>query len=299
MTKISKSKLKWVGNRNTTLSGAQLNYNVSDQIDYQKAILSLVRQMTDDVKKQIVKLFETDTSTNFFEQQKQAAAMDESITSKTKKLMAVLNDKFQKIFNDKSKKLATTMVNNAIKTSTSTLNTSLKQLSGGLTLKTSVIPKGMEDIANASIAENVALITSIPQKYLSDVTTAVMLSITTESGLKYLVPKIQKYNGQTHRRARNLALDQTRKAYNSINKQKLQAIGFKKFRWSHSGGGQHPRKSHIAMNGKIYSFDDLPVINKEQVDRGYESPTRGIPGQAINCRCTMTPVVQFDDGSEI
>jgi uncharacterized protein with gpF-like domain len=41
------------------------------------------------------------------------------------------------------------------------------------------------------------------------------------------------------------------------------------------------------MDGKIFSFDDLPIIDRKTGERG-------IPGQAINCRCTMTPVYEFD-----
>jgi SPP1 gp7 family putative phage head morphogenesis protein len=153
----------------------------------------------------------------------------------------------------------------------------------------------MEDIAKAIVEENVSLIKSIPQQYFKDITGSVMRSITTGAGMSTLLPQIQKYNAMTERRAKNLALDQTRKAYNGINKQRMQSIGVKKFEWVHSGGGQHPRRSHIALGGRVFSFDDLPVINKEQVDAGYEGPVRGIPGQAINCRCTMIPVIEFDD----
>jgi SPP1 gp7 family putative phage head morphogenesis protein len=113
------------------------------------------------------------------------------------------------------------------------------------------------------------------------------------------VPELQKYSVQSQRKVHLLALDQTRKAYNTINKQRMQAVGVKKFEWVHSGGGAHPRQSHIRMSGNIYSFDDLPVINEEQVERGYESPQRGIPGQAINCGCTMIPIIVFENGESV
>ncbi len=100
-------------------------------------------------------------------------------------------------------------------------------------------------------------------------------------------------------KAKNIALDQTRKAYAAINKERMTASGYDDFEWLHSGGGMHPRKSHVEMNGKIYSFDKLPVINKEQVDRGYEAPIRGIPGQAFGCGCTMIPVYRLPTGERI
>jgi uncharacterized protein with gpF-like domain len=36
----------------------------------------------------------------------------------------------------------------------------------------------------------------------------------------------------------------------------------------------------------VYSFDDLPVVDERTGETG-------IPGQAVNCRCTMSPVFDF------
>jgi uncharacterized protein with gpF-like domain len=46
------------------------------------------------------------------------------------------------------------------------------------------------------------------------------------------------------------------------------------------------------MDGNVYSFDDPPIIDKNTGERG-------IPGQAINCRCFMVPVIEFEDEEEI
>lgn len=276
------------------MRGSRLANNASQEAKYRKAILTLVHQMTDETKNQVIKLFKSGTAKEFAAQQEEVAAMDESITSKAKKTMNSLLDKFTKLFNEKAKPLANKMVNGAKQTSEKSLRRSMQTLTG-LTIKTSLIPEGMEDVTRAAIEENVSLIKSIPQQYFTKVTGSVMRSITSGIPLDTLTDQVQKYNGETERRAKNLALDQVRKAYNTINKQRMQAVGVKKFEWVHSGGGQKPRKSHLAMNGNIYSFDNLPVINKEQVDAGYEAPIHGIPGQAINCRCTMVPVIEFDN----
>lgn len=291
---LTKKKQKWAKGRDVTLRGTPLNYNASRQLKYKRAIERLVKEMTDITTREVKRLFNGETAEEFFDQQ-EVAAMDASIASKAKKLMNSLAKRFDQLFGRKAPVLAERMVNGEEAASTSALHSSLKQLSGGLTLKTSVVPKGMEDVTSSLVTENVNLIKSIPEAYLKDVTGAVMRSITFGNGLQDLVPSLMKYAGITYRRAKNIAEDQTRKAYNSINKQKMQAIGFTQFEWLHSGGGQKPRDSHIAMSGNIYSFDDLPVINQENVDKGYEAPERGIPGQAINCRCRMIPVVNFDE----
>lgn len=211
----------------------------------------------------------------------------------SKSLVNELTKKFEKLFNDNARPIASKMMDDSNNASTTSLSSSLKQLTG-ITISADYIPKALKQTTMSSIEENVKLIKSIPSKYFSDISQSVMRSIATGNGMNDLVDDIEKYTEQTRRRVKNIALDQTRKAYNHINKHRMMAVGYKKFKWLHSGGGQHPRASHQAMSGKIYSFSDLPVINKEQVERGYEEPERGIPGQAINCGCTMTPVYEFN-----
>jgi SPP1 gp7 family putative phage head morphogenesis protein len=140
----------------------------------------------------------------------------------------------------------------------------------------------------ATVAENVSLIKSIPAQYMKDVAGSVFRAIQTGDGLADIVPKLAEVEGVTMRRARNIALDQTRKTYNAINRERMKAVGVKKFEWIHSGGGQHPRELHMQMDGKVYAFDDLPVIDERTGERG-------IPGQAVNCRCTMRPIVDFGE----
>ncbi len=292
--KLSDKKYNWAKNRDVVLRGTQLAYNVSPKIRYQKELDDLVKRMTSETKKMVTELFQGNTASEFFEEQKAAAALDESLTALAKRLTAALSDSFIKLFTEKSKPLSSKMISGVSKTSEASLKKSIEKLSGGLSIKTGAVPEGSEDVISALIDENVSLIKSIPKKYFDDISGSIMRSISNGAGLKDLLPEMQKYTSQTKKRVKMISLDQTRKAYNVINKQRMQSLGINKFEWLHSGGGSHPRKSHVAMSGKIYSFDKLPIINKEQVDKGYEGPVRGIPGQAINCGCTMTPVIEFE-----
>ena len=289
---LTKRKSKWAANRDVTLRGKQLNYNAAQQRRYVADLEKLIAKMTKDVKKSIENLFNGKIADDYFEGQQEASAMDASIASQARILMNKLTRSFTQLFNSKAAYLAEKMVNASAKLSKSTLHDSLKQLSGGLSLPTGVVPQGMEDVAAATIAENVSLIKSIPEQYLKNVTGAVMRSITTGNGLADLVPEINKYSGQTVRRAKNLALDQTRKAYNSINKQRMQAVGVTHFTWIHSYGGQKPRESHIKIDGHTFSFANLEA---EQAALGVPKEDRNIPGHAINCRCTMQPVITFEE----
>ncbi len=276
--------------------GTKLAYNAAAQKRYEQDLKDLLRSMAKEVTKQLTALFEKPVAEEFYEQQKQSA-QDASIASQAKILTNKLSDKFRGLFEKKGKKIAEKMVNNSDKISATNLSSSLKKLSGDVTLKTNFSTPALKEMSQAAVTENVGLITSIADKYLSDVNGAVMRSITTGNGLKDLIPALNQYKGISERRATNIALDQTRKVYNMVNKGRMEKVGVKKFEWIHSGGGSEPRKSHQAMDGKIYSFDRLPVINKEEVDRG-KAAVRGIPGQAINCGCTMAPVLEFDEEEE-
>jgi SPP1 gp7 family putative phage head morphogenesis protein len=289
--KLSREKSKWAKNRDVYLQGLPLNYSAALRARYEKELRTLVMKMATETQRQVIKLFKSAVAKEYFEQQEELSAMDESISSSAKKLMNKLYAQFYALFASKADDLAKSMVNGADKASKVALKSSISQLTGGLTLKTNFIPAGLKEVVKSSVSENVSLIKSIPEKYFTDITGSVMRSITAGAGVKDLVDTMKKYYGETDRRAKNVALDQTRKAYNSINKQRMMAAGYTKFKWLHSGGGQHPRKDHIAMSGNVYSFDDLPVIDQRTGERG-------IPGQAINCGCTMQPVYEFT-GSEV
>jgi len=265
-----------------TFKGDVLYPSAAAQVRYVRALSSLTAQMTAQVTRDVTRLFKTEAAQAQF-------AQDATISSQSRILVASLSDKFTALFAKKAKPLAESMVKDADKASTTALHSSLQKLSGGMSLKTSVMNSSLSNIYKASVAENVSLIKSIAAEYMQKVEGAVMRSITTGNGLQDLIPALEQYEGQTHRRAKNIALDQTRKAYNSINKGRMQALGVNQFQWHHSGGGAHPREDHIEMDGNIYSFDKLPVIDERTGERG-------IPGQAVNCRCTMSPVFEFLKG---
>lgn len=262
-----------------TFRGEVIQHNAAVAVRYVGALSSLTAQMTAQVRREVEKLFKTDAAASHFGE-------DATIASQSRILMSSLSDRFNALFAKKAKPLAEGMVNDAQRSGKTALHSSLQKLSGGMSLKTSVVDSTLQNIYKASVAENVSLIKSIASEYLQKVEGAVMRSITTGNGLQDLTPALEQYEGQTHRRAKNIALDQTRKVYNSINRGRMEALGVKKFMWHHSGGGAHPRQDHVDMDGEIYSFDNLPVIDPRTGERG-------IPGQAPNCRCTMSPVFDF------
>lgn len=288
---LSDKKRKWAKNRDVVLRGTKLNHNASIRIKYNKELNKLIKKMTNEVKVKLTKLFKSENSKDYFNIEKRIV-MDESISSKARILTNALAAKFTQLFSLKAKSFSEKMITSILKYSKTSLHSSLKQLSGGLSLKTGIVSKGMEEIAKASITENVSLIESIPEKYFTDVTGSVMRSITTGQGLSDLIDDLTKYKGITLRRAETIAYDQTSKAYATINKIRLEKIGVTHFEWLHSNAGQTPRPSHQKMDGMIFSFSNLI---KEQEALGVKKEDQGLPGVPIWCRCTLNPVIKFED----
>lgn len=284
--KLTPKRAAWVGQfKPPRLKGSTLRQSPSAAMRYAARLRVLVDRMIRETEREILKLFESPVAVESH------VTTDASIASQSRILMNGLMTRFEVLFSQQAKPLSERMVSEVETNSATGLKTSLTEMSGQVKLKTDMLKSGpVAEIAKASVAENVALIKSIPAEYLGKVNGAVMRSITTGNGLQDLQPFLKKQKGMTERRATLIAEDQTRKVYNSINAGRMKAVGVGKFEWIHTGGSQKPRQDHIDMSGEIYSFDDLPVIDQKTGERG-------IPGQVPNCRCTMRPVVDFgEDG---
>lgn len=279
--KLTKEKQRWAKNRTgVTLNGGLLNYNIGYQKKYESELNGVFTAMFKKVEKELLKLFKSPTAKKYY-------AQDASLASQVKIIMNKLKKVYLPFFDKKAPLLAKSVTKKAIKLSTINLKSSLKELSGGATLKTDFLTENLNEVVKAAVNENVSLIKSISAQYLKDVEEAAYRSITTEGGYPQLLKALQNRKEISLRHAKNVSLDQTRKIYNYINRERMQAVGVESFEWIHSGGGQRPRKDHIEMSGKIYSFNNLPIIEKKTGERG-------IPGQAINCKCTMRPVINLE-----
>lgn len=272
----------WQGKpRPKQLRGTALNPNIASQARYYDKLRHLIQQMSDAT---------TDTLDGFFKEPHVVTyfAQDASVAEQAREIMTVLRTKFDEIFSLAAPPLATTVATEASQSSATSLEGSLKQLSGGLTIDTHILTGEMKDILTATIAENVSLIKSISSEYFTQIQGAVMRSITTGNGLADLVPFLQSHENITLRRARIIARDQTRKAFSNMNFARMRQIGIQEYEWLHSAGGQKPRRLHQRMSGNIYRVDKPPIIDEK-------TGQRGKPGDLINCRCRAVPIIRFED----
>lgn len=141
----------------------------------------------------------------------------------------------------------------------------------------------MRDVFNATRAQNVALIKSIPEQYLKNVEGLVMRSVQAGRDMGPLAKALQENYGVTKKRAAFIARSQNNLATASMNRVRQVELGVTKGKWRHSGAGKHPRPTHVANNGKLYD-----------VKKGWYDPHEKKwiwPGQLPNCRCVSISVI--------
>lgn len=156
---------------------------------------------------------------------------------------------------------------------------------GGFSVKFTMT-RAMKDVMDATITEQVSLIKSIPRHYLTQVEGVVMRSVQTGRDLGQLTKDLQQQFGVTRRRAATIARDQNNKATASMTRVRQVQLGITEAIWVHSGGGNHPRPTHLKAGRDQQRYE---------VSKGWLDPAVGkhiFPGELINCRCVSKPVIK-------
>lgn len=278
------------------------NYSPALERQYRIELKGLVDKMLKDVAEKIVNAYRKNKDGFTFATDGAFSNIDEELKD--------LEKKYREIFARQGEEVAKRMVLRQLKYNRSSFTKIMKKLLPNdeeiPTLAGSIIPRDMEQIIKASIMENVSLIKSIESKYFEQITGSVARSMQAGGSIKQLRQEILRYNGMTRRRANNIANDQTRKAYMSINLRNMSKAGIKKVEWVHSGGGYTVREYHYrkwdgvsgiedgrpnGLNGYIFDIDKPPVI---QLQKGKQPEVRGYPTQLPNCKCVLAAVVELD-----
>lgn len=101
------------------------------------------------------------------------------------------------------------------------------------------------------------------------------------------VPTIKEYFQKRWKIAENkaefLAVNESHLAGSVIKATRYQNMGFTHFKWGRSSS-REKRKLHEEYYGKVFAYDDPPVID-EKLNQ------KGLPRQIWNCKCHSQPVV--------
>lgn len=207
-------------------------------------------------------------------------ASDESSPAALRALFGRLGQEWSRAFADFAAGPGRSFAREAVGTADRSFAAGLKK--AGFTVKFTMTPAANE-VMQATIAEQVGLIKSIPEQYLTQVQGAVMRSVQVGRDLGSLAKELEHQFGVTKRRAALIARSQNNLATASITKARQLELGITQAAWLHSAGGKIPRASHVANSGKVYD-----------VAKGWYDPDEGkfvLPGQLINCRCVAKSII--------
>lgn len=275
---LTAKREKWVQNRDARLVGEPLRVSPFFAQKQARIAMSEVRKMHLDVSKQVEELFRSELAKETYHD----VAMDASLPAQSRMLINMLRRTWDKRFNLFAKEFSTNLFANIEQQTAKDLRKSMEKLTGGLTIDTSRMTQGTRDVIQAGTQQAASLIKTISGEYLSEVSEAMMRSIASPKAtftdtVAAIHEMLQGRYKVYKNKAKNIALDQTRKAYSTVTEQRMKSVGITKYRWRHAGGSQEPRKLHRdVLNGKVFSLDDPPIIDERTGERGR-------PGDAINC----------------
>lgn len=209
-------------------------------------------------------------------------AQDDSPALSLRRVVRRLARRWQRRFDELAPELATHFATAVKSRSDVALARNLRK--GGMSVRFKTT-RAVNDVLQASIAENVSLIRSIPQRYFSEIEGMVMRSVQVGRDLKTLTEDLERQYHVTHRRAALIARDQNNKCTAVIQRTRQAELGITEAIWVHSHGGKTPRPTHVRAGRDQIRYN---------IAEGWLDPAlnrRIWPGTEINCRCIARPIV--------
>jgi len=209
-------------------------------------------------------------------------AMDALPSQVLAKKLDELGKRWIKRFDDMAHKIAERFIDSGKKATDSAMMQSFKDAGWTVQFKPT---RAMKDAMNASVIENVKLITSIPRHQMLEINGIVMRGYTSGRDLKYISDELQKRYGMDKRRAALISRDQSNKLNATVTRARREELGLYTAIWLHSHGGKEPRPSHVKAGKDKLVFDirEGALIDGKRIQ----------PGEEINCRCVSRTVLPF------
>ncbi len=103
---------------------------------------------------------------------------------------------------------------------------------------------------------------------------------------KKMVDTIQSEFGVSKNKAKFLARQETSLLLSKYRQDRYEKIGIDKYQWSTSGDSR-VRDRHKELNGRIFSWDNPPIVDTA-------TGRRANPGEDFSCRCVAVPIWEDD-----
>ena len=184
--------------------------------------------------------------------------------------------RWQKYFDELGERLARRFVGRLSKAEKARFEQALKDAGWTVKFRT---PRGVNNILQSAIIENVNLIKSIPEHYLTDVQSIVNVGIQNGKDLDYITRELHKRYEITERRANMIARDQNNKVTAALDREHASNLGITEAVWVYTYGSKEPRHTHVEMDGKRFKLSEGLYDPNPKVARKIQ------PAELINCRC--------------
>lgn len=207
-------------------------------------------------------------------------AADALPANKLKRTINSLSKRWRKNFKERAQPLAEKFSKDVSKHTDNSFKKALKDKN--ILVKFKLTP-AQKDILKATVEQNVTLIKSIPEEYLTRVQGSIMRAIQTGRDLKTLTDEIEKSAKIARNRAAIIARDQVNKATASLHRARQIELGITEALWLHSGAGKKKRPTHVKNSGKKFN-----------VKTGWYDPAAKqyiMPGELINCKCISKSII--------
>lgn len=241
------------------------------ELDYTRALLAIVEDMHTETVKALMPLIEQPSIGD------SKRIVNDSIFSDFKTAFSKTANTVKAKVSGIAEALAQTVVSKQGQQSDNQLSAMIQQRTGidfsGL-MSDSVLKEAVDE----AVAANISLINSIPQQYLDRVEQAVMASLQAGTLNDTLADELKKIRGVTDSRAKLIARDQLGKINSRLSQIRQQSLGVTHYFWSTSHD-ERVRDRHRRWDGDLIAWDNPPID--------------GHPGQAIQCRCTAIPDLDF------
>ena len=249
---------------------------------YQRRMLALIREMATSVEYWLKAKRHGDPP---------VLAADSTPAEQMREELKRLSERWRREFDEMAPKVAESFVKGQFRGTDAAMRQALRD--AGWSIEFTMTP-AMRDAFEASLAENVGLIRSIPQQYLQEVEGIVMRNYAAGRDLKSMAAEIKSRYEVSANRAVLIARDQSNKANAVVQRARQKEIGITEGIWLHSHAGKEPRPTHVAMDEKRYLISKGMWDSQAKRRRGggYEGAFI-FPGELIGCRCVGRSVLPW------
>lgn len=241
------------------------------ELDYTRALLAIVDDMHTETVKALIPLIDTP---NIGDSKR---IVNDGLFSDFKTAFSKTANTVKAKVTGIAETLAKTVVSKQGQQSDGQLSAMIQQRTG-IDFSGLMSDGALQEAVDEAVAANIALINSIPQQYLDKVEQAVMASLQAGTLNATLADDLLKIEGVTKNRAKLIARDQLGKINSRLSQIRQQSLGITHYFWSTSHD-ERVRDRHRRWDGDRIAWD-TPTID-------------GHPGQAIQCRCTAIPDMDF------